>query len=82
MFQINNPKLYGLYLLYKEELETYETSVNEVMLYHATSQENAINIISSNINWRKTSRSRFGNGAYFSQCPSYAHQYASSIGGK
>lgn len=82
MFQINNPTLYGLYLLYKEELEKYETSVREVMLYHATSRDFAISIVNSNINWQYTLRSRFGNGACFSDCPAYAHEYSSSIGGK
>lgn len=84
MLKIFNPQLYGLFLLYKEELQIYSSfdENNEVMLYHATSPENARSIARDNINWRMTLRSRYGNGACFSTCPHYAHTYSSSCGGR
>jgi len=72
-----------MYLLYKAELECDgNNDVKEVMLYHATSPENAISITYSNINWRKTLRSRFGIGACFSPFPEYANRYSGSHGGR
>jgi len=79
---VYNPQLYGLYLLYQAELKCDgNNDVKEVMLYHATSSANAISIARSNIDWRKTRRSRFGIGACFSPCPEYADKYAGSRGG-
>lgn len=84
--KINNPHLYGIYLLWKEEFENSNLyakgKLERKILYHATSSENAKNIALSNIDWRKTVRSRFGIGACFSPCPEYAHRYAGSKGGK
>lgn len=80
---MNNPQLFGLYLLCKEELEvTDSNAVQERMLFHATSPYNVERIVNNNFDWRKTSRARFGQGACFSQEARYAHKYASSKGGK
>lgn len=81
MVKINNPQLYGLYLLCKEELECDGGKVQELMLYHATSPSRAKLIARDNIDWRLTSRSRFGKGACFASCPKYAHEYSSQEGG-
>lgn len=51
------------------------------MLYHETSKSNAKNIARHNMDWRLTYRSRFGQGACFSDRPSYAHRYSSQKGG-
>lgn len=79
---MNNPQLFGSYLLCKEELEaTNDNEVEEKILYHATSELNAREIAKNNIDWRRTRRARFGIGACFSSCPRYAHQYSSQSGG-
>lgn len=74
--------MYGMYLLHKEELQIKNTNVEEKMLYHATSSQNAISIASNNIDWRKTQRSRFGKGACFSKYPNYANKYSMCKEGK
>lgn len=81
--KIYNPQIYGMYLISKKELLTNNPNYNveEKMLYHATSEDNAINISKNNIDWRMTRRSRFGIGNCFSPCPVYAHRHASRRGG-
>lgn len=82
MKKVNNPQLYGMYLLWKEELQVGESyQLRERQLYHATSPTNALSISQNNIDWRKTHRSRFGIGACFSTCSKYAHTHSSSDGG-
>ncbi|XP_050443262.1 zinc finger CCCH-type antiviral protein 1-like isoform X2 [Adelges cooleyi] len=79
--KVNNPQLFGMYLLHKEELEANDKNkVKEHIMYHATSKYNVQSIIKNNIDWRYTTRSRFGRGACFSPDPYYAHSHASSIG--
>ncbi|XP_022172432.1 poly [ADP-ribose] polymerase 12-like [Myzus persicae] len=79
--KINNCKLYGIYLLHKEEMQLDYSSgeVCEETLFHGTSIRNAMSIAQKNIDWRLTNRTRFGKGACFSPCPFYANKYA---GGK
>lgn len=79
--KVNNPYVYGMYLLHKEEMQNYGTVV-EKLLYHCTSPSNAHQIARNNIDWRLTSRTRFGKGACFSDSPTYAHKYSGSNGGK
>ncbi|XP_026811227.1 protein mono-ADP-ribosyltransferase PARP14-like [Rhopalosiphum maidis] len=78
--KINNPQIYGMYLLHKEELELDGNSedVKEKTLFRATSIRNAESIARHNIVWRKTTRTRFGIGACFSPCTHYANKYAGS----
>lgn len=74
-----------MYLLHKEEhnmFDEYGIKADELMLYHATSPEIATVIAHKNIDWRKTKRSRYGIGAYFSTCPYYADKYSTSNGGR
>jgi len=82
--KINNPKIYGIYLLHKEEMQLDYGSgeVYEKTLFHGTSIRNSIRIAQNNIDWRLTRRTRFGKGACFSPCPFYANKYAGSTGGK
>lgn len=80
--KVNNPQLYGLYLLSKEELQkdtsfNVTQNVSERFLYHSTTIENAEVIAKENINWRLTKRKRFGAGACFSPTPNYAYMYSS-----
>eukprot|EP00102_Acyrthosiphon_pisum_P018324 XP_008190031.1 PREDICTED: poly [ADP-ribose] polymerase 12-like isoform X2 [Acyrthosiphon pisum] len=60
--KINNPQLYGLYLLHKEEMKLDNSigDVREETLFHATSVKNAKSIARNNIDWRLTGRTRFG----------------------
>lgn len=82
MEKVYNPHLYGMYLLCKEELQTSNKfDVREHMLYHATSLENAIEISKNNIDWRATSRAKYGFGACFSTSPKYANKYSRVQGG-
>lgn len=73
-----------MYPLHKEELELDCDSNNarEKILFHATSISNSKSIAKNNIDWRKTERTRFGRGAYFSPCPYYANKYAGFKEGK
>jgi len=75
-----------MYLLCKEELMTMNnsenTKVEERILYHATSPNNAEKIARHNIDWRRTIRSRYGKGACFSPSPVYANKYALNRGGR
>lgn len=81
MKKVNNPQLYGMYLLWKEELKVgVSYQLWERQLYHATSPTKALSISKNNIDWCKTYRSRFGIGACFSTCPKYAHRLSSSDG--
>ncbi|VVC34070.1 Poly(ADP-ribose) polymerase, catalytic domain [Cinara cedri] len=78
--KINNPYLYGMYLLHKEEMIKNSKIVIEDLLYHCTSPSNGLKIASKNIDWRLTCRTRFGQGACFSKSPRYAHTHAGSDG--
>lgn len=90
MSEIQNQHLLGMYLLHKEEMNMCNARVDifnerikaeELMLYHATSYTNALSIANSNIDWRRTTRSRYGRGAYFSTCPIYANTHSAYHGG-
>ncbi|XP_050422600.1 uncharacterized protein LOC126834596 isoform X2 [Adelges cooleyi] len=56
---------------------TCQNEVEELFLYHATSTSNINSIAEFNLDWRCTSRSRYGKGVNFSHCPIYANRYAS-----
>lgn len=51
--------------------------VNEWFLYHVTAIKNVQSIAENNLDWRFTSRCRYGKGVCFSYCPLYANRYAS-----
>lgn len=65
-------------------MEFYNSSVkvNEWLLYHVTATKNVRSIAENNLDWRFTSRCRYGKGVCFSYCPSYANRYASCAYGK
>ncbi|XP_050533239.1 uncharacterized protein LOC126901073 isoform X3 [Daktulosphaira vitifoliae] len=60
--KINNPLLYGMYTLRKNEMEYNNPTVpvNEWLLYHATAITNLQSILENNLDWRLTCRSRYG----------------------
>lgn len=74
-----NPLLWGLYTLKKNEMELNHDQmiVKEWLLYHVTPTKNVQSIIENNLDWRLTSRCRYGKGVCFSYCPLYANRYAS-----
>lgn len=60
-----------MYLLKKAECE-YGTELREMSLWHATSENNAKNIIETNLDWRRANRVKFGRGVSFSPSATYA----------
>lgn len=76
IYKIENPFLYSQYLIKKAEYESRGT-VEEIMLYHCTSEIKMRLIAQSNFNYRLVKRSRFGKGISFSSSPDYANKYAS-----
>ncbi|CAH1714505.1 uncharacterized protein LOC114132177 isoform X3 [Aphis gossypii] len=81
--KIQNPLLWGLYTLRKNEMEINNKNiiVNEWLLYHVTATKNVQSIAENNLDWRFTSRCRYGKGVCFSYCPLYANRYASCAQG-
>lgn len=77
--KVQNPLLWGLYDLRKNEMESFNRKmmVNEYFLYHVTATKNVQSIAENNLDWRFTSRCRYGKGVCFSYCPLYANRYAS-----
>lgn len=83
MSKVQNPILWGLYTLRKSEMELNTNMVvNEWLLYHVTATKNVQSIVENNLDWRFTSRYRYGKGVCFSYCPLYANKYASCTRGK
>jgi len=82
--KVQNPLLWGLYTLRKNEMEinTKNINVNEWLLYHVTATKNVQSIAENNLDWRFTNRCRYGKGVCFSYCPLYANRYASCAQGK
>jgi len=70
--------MYGMYLLRKQEmqLDNYKNDVQELMLYHVTSESRALESLKSGLDWRRTRRSKFGCGVSFSNDADYANFYA------
>jgi len=68
--------MYGMYLLHKEEFKNQ--GVQEKLLYHVTSESNALESLESGLDWRRTQRAKFGCGVSFSDNADYANYYANS----
>ncbi|KAJ9596091.1 hypothetical protein L9F63_012720 [Diploptera punctata] len=75
--RVENPYLWGCYLLKKRECQSRGQlgAVKEMKLYHATSQKFVLSIVSTNLDWRRSFRNRFGQGVSFSPDASYANKY-------
>lgn len=75
--RVQNPYLWGSYLLKKEEYMNYPGFgvVNEEKLFHATAKENVYSIVQNNFDWRRTKRTRYGHGVSFSPSAEYANTY-------
>lgn len=74
--KVENPFLWGCYLLKKKEYWARNINVKEELYFHCTSRENADKIIKDNFNWRKTKRSKFGKGVSFSPSAEYCNREA------
>ncbi|CAI6369431.1 unnamed protein product [Macrosiphum euphorbiae] len=72
--------MYGMYLLHKEEIRLANggNDVKEKVLYHVTSESNAVESLISGLDWRRTQRSRFGSGVSFSNDADYCNYYANN----
>jgi len=70
--------MYGMYLLHKEEIRLANggNDVKEKVLYHVTSESNAVESLISGLDWRRNQRSRFGSGVSFSNNADYCNFYA------
>ncbi|KAB0796350.1 hypothetical protein PPYR_10411 [Photinus pyralis] len=78
--RVENPYLWGQYLLRKEELET-NGFVREMELFHDTSIHNVQSIVETNLDWRLARRVKYGQGVSFSQSPAYANKESSRSNG-
>ncbi|XP_029341931.1 uncharacterized protein LOC100572557 isoform X3 [Acyrthosiphon pisum] len=70
---VNDPQMYGMYLLRKEEMRYGD---KELILYHVTSMSRALESLTNGLDWRRTRRSKFGCGVLFSDDADYSNYYA------
>jgi hypothetical protein len=63
----------GCYLLKKEEYVKQYGCVTEMELFHATSPSNVSSITRNNLDWRRSVRTKFGEGVSFSPDARYAN---------
>lgn len=82
VFEIKNSFLEKMYELKKEEYNVRYRTVNELLLFHATSAANVQSIRKDNFDWRKVSRGKFGLGNSFSDSAEYANNQANRAIGK
>lgn len=78
--RVENPYLYGQFLLKKEEYETRGyCSIKQ--LYHDTASFKVDSILSTNLDWRLANRVKYGRGVSFSPSPAYANKESSRSNG-
>jgi hypothetical protein len=78
LVRVQNPYLWGSYLLKREEYQHYGGrfgAVTERKLFHATAADSIMSIVQSNFDWRRTKRARYGQGVSFSPRAAYANTY-------
>lgn len=77
--RIDNPYLYGAYLLKKQQLKRRNPgNWEELQLFHGTKKSNVVDICVFNFDWRLYGSStghKFGQGVSFSPSASYAVNY-------
>lgn len=80
---MQNNYLKAMYELKKEEYKVLFKSeiVREIRMYHSTSAYNAMSIIKDNLDWRRVSRVKYGQGVSFSTDPDYANFHSNSNNG-
>jgi hypothetical protein len=80
--RVQNPYLWGCYLLKREEYLGLGFGVlTEKKLFHATAEENVLSICRNNFDWRRSRRTRYGHGVSFSPCADYANTYCNQNAG-
>jgi hypothetical protein len=81
--RVQNPYLWGSYMLKKEEYINYLGLgvVNEEKLFHATAKGNVYSIVRNNFDWRRTKRTRYGHGVSFTPSAEYANTYCNNKAG-
>lgn len=75
--------MYGMYLLRMEEMKMNRKKnprirVRERVLYHVTTEKNGMRSLENGLDWRLTTRSRYGRGVSFSNDADYADFYANN----
>jgi hypothetical protein len=81
--RVQNPYLWGSYLLKKEEyLNRGFGVVIEAKLFHATAEKNVLSICQNNLDWRRSKRTRYGHGVSFSPSADYANTYCNQNAGQ
>ncbi|KAJ4441515.1 hypothetical protein ANN_11371 [Periplaneta americana] len=74
--RVQNPYLWGCYQLKKAECTLRApSSVEEKKLFHATAQDNIESITEDNLDWRRSWRTKYGEGVSFSPYARYANTY-------
>ena len=73
LFTHNNILCSGCYLLKKEEYVKRYGYATEMELFHATSPSNVSSITTNNLDWRRSVRTKFGEGVSFSPNAKYAN---------
>jgi len=68
----------GCYLLKKEEYVKQYGYATEMGLFHATSSSNVSHITTNNLKWRRSVRTKFGEGVSFSPDAGYANLHCNS----
>ena len=78
--QVYNPYLYSHFLIKKAEYETRGHVVTRE-LYHDTGEDKVDSILTTNLDWRRVVRAKFGKGVSFSPDPAYANRQSSHSNG-
>jgi hypothetical protein len=76
--RVENPFLWGQYLLKKEKMKAANSNVKEISFFHGTRKSNVDGICRYNFDWRRCGQSRghkFGRGVSFAPEVSYARHY-------
>lgn len=76
--EVNNPYLWTMYNLKKEEMISRDGHVDELLLFHGTKRQNVRSICDDNLNWRlsgSATGNRFGQGTSLSPKATYASHY-------
>ncbi|KAK7866680.1 hypothetical protein R5R35_003224 [Gryllus longicercus] len=76
VIRVQNPYLWGSYQLKKMEYKAKNISVREIQMFHCTAESNIDSIATNNLDWRRSTRSKFGQGVSFSPSAEYANKYA------
>lgn len=80
--RVESPLLYGQFLLKKAEYESRGIPVRLTELFHDTAESNIDSILTTNLDWRRVVRCKYGRGVSFSPYTSYANRQSSRSNGR